>query len=566
VVDFFPRRLISFSAVLLTILALRAPLNSRAAEPKPNIIIILADDLGFSDLCCYGSEIPTPHLDSMARQGLRLTQFYTTPRCCPSRAALMTGLYPQQAGIGAMMEDRGLPGYRGELNRNCITIAEQLQGAGYHTAMVGKWHLSHIWFDGRRQLNHEIEEPFWDNKNGWPLQRGFEEYYGNIHGVCSYFDPFSLVLDNSPVWKPGTNFYYTDSISDRAVADIQKCAPQKKPFFLYVAYTAPHWPLQAPESDIAKYRPRYMEGWDVIRSNRYRRQIELGIIDPKWSLSPRDPRVPDWRNVADKEWEANRMATYAAMIEHLDRGVGRILEALKKTGVDKNTLVIFFSDNGGCAEVIEPAWYDIPNRTRDGRHIKTGNRDHSVFAGPEDVWQSYGVPWANVSDTPFLLYKHFTHEGGIASPFIVRWPAGIKRPGTISRQIAHVTDIMATAVELSGADYPKTFRDRPIQPLEGQSLLPILLDKRHDRSQPIFWEHEGNRAVRQGAWKLVARQKESWELYDTESDRTELHNLAASHADKVAELSALYKAWADRCHVLPFEDLPHELPIEPAHD
>lgn len=552
---------------LVVLICLRSlAIKSAAAEagPRPNIVLILADDLGFSDLGCFGSEISTPHIDQMASEGLRLTQFYTTPRCCPSRASLLTGLYPQQAGIGNMMDDRGLPGYRGELSRNCLTVAEELRRADYHTAMVGKWHLAHIYFDGKKQLNHESLEVWWDNKNDWPLQRGFEDYFGTIHGVSSYYDPFSLVRGNTPIRADGTNFYYTDAITEYAVADIHRLAGGNKPFFIYVAYTAPHWPLQAPEKDIAKYRETYLAGWDSIRTNRYQRQIQMGIIDRNWPLSPRDPRVPAWENVKDKRWEANRMATYAAMIEHLDSGVGKILEALKAKNIDKNTLVIFFSDNGGCAEVVEPSWYDVPSRTRDGRSIAVGNQDHSVFAGPDNVWQSYGPPWANVSDTPFLLYKHFTHEGGIASPFIVHWPAVIHDAGMMSRQIGHVTDIMPTLVEVSGAKHPDYLGGQRIQPLEGTSLLPIFEGKIRTHPSPIFWEHEGNRAVRLEQWKLVARRDQPWELYDTSTDRTEQNNLAAAHPEKVKEMSELYDAWARRCNVVPFGKLPPEEAIIPA--
>ncbi|HXI71505.1 MAG TPA: arylsulfatase [Verrucomicrobiae bacterium] len=532
--------------------------------PPPNIIIILADDLGFSDVGCFGSEISTPNLDHLASEGLRMTQYYTTPRCCPSRAALLTGLYPQQAGVGNMMEDRGLTGYRGELGTNCLTIAEELRRANYHTAMVGKWHLSHIAFDGKKQLNGDSEQPFWDNKNDWPLQRGFEDYFGTIHGVSSYFDPFSLVRGNTPIRAAGTNFYYTDVLTEKAVADINRLAGGDKPFFLYLAYTAPHWPLQAPEKDIAKYRARYLAGWDVIRTNRYQQQIEMGVIDKNWPLSPRDPRVAPWSDVKDKNWEANRMATYAAMIEHIDAGVGRIMETLRTKGVQTNTLVIFFSDNGGCAEVIAPSWYDVPSRTRDGRTIAVGENNHSVFAGPETVWQSYGLPWANVSDTPFVLYKHFTHEGGIASPFIAHWPAVIQNGGKISSQVGHVTDIMATLIEIAGAKHPATVDGHAVQPLEGKSLLPVFEGKTRAQPSPIFWEHEGNRAVRMQQWKLVAQQGQDWELYDVEADRTEQKNLAAAHPEKVRELAGLYDAWARRCNVVPHDELPRELRIIPA--
>ncbi|MDB6111896.1 MAG: sulfatase [Pedosphaera sp.] len=552
---------------LVTILA-AASLGCMAAEKatRPNIVLVLADDLGFSDLGCFGSEMPTPNLDRMAASGLRMSQFYTTPRCCPTRAALLTGLYPQQAGIGNMMEDRGIPGYRGEINRNCLTVAEELRRADYHTLMAGKWHVCHIRFDGKKQINYESDEPFWDHKQGWPLQRGFEEYWGTIHGVNSYYDPFSLVEGNLPTRPATTNFYYTDAITDKAVADIDRYAHADKPFFLYVAYTAPHWPLQAPEADIAKYRQRYLAGWDTIRTNRYKRQLELGLIDKTWPLTPRDPRVPPWSEVRDKEWEANRMATYAAMVEHLDRGVGRIRDQLRERGIEQNTLLIFLSDNGGCAEAVDPGWYDVPSRTRDDRRIQAGVSDHSVFAGPDTVWQSYGLPWANVSDTPFLLYKHFTHEGGIATPFIAQWPAVIQNTGSISAQLGHVTDIMATFVDIAKAHHPQNLDGHPVPALEGESLLPILAGKTRPHPAPVFWEHEGNRAVRLAQWKLVARHGHNWELYDLQADRTELNNLAASHPEKVKEMSALYDAWAKRCNVVPPEQLPRELPVSPVED
>lgn len=538
--------------------------TGKPAASRPNIIVILADDMGYSDLGCFGSEIPTPNLDRLAAGGLRLSDFHNTPRCCPSRAALLTGLYPQQAGIGDMMEDRGIPGYRGELNHDCPTIAELLRAAGYHTAMVGKWHVCHIYFDGKKQLNGETNEPFWDTKADWPRQRGFEKYFGTIHGVGSYYHPFSLVDGNTPIYATPTNFYYTDVISDHAAADIDGYAGGKKPFFLYVAYTAPHWPLQAPEADIAKFRARYLVGWDAIRTNRYHREIALGLIDKNWPLSPRDPRVPPWREVKDKAWEANRMATYAAMIEHLDRGVGQILAALRRNGIEKNTLVLFCSDNGACAEIIQPEWYDVPSRLRDGRRVKVGNGDHSVFAGPEDVWQSYGVPWANVSDTPFLLYKHFTHEGGISSPFIASWPDVIKNPGGISKQVGHITDIMATALDVAGAKYPAIFNGQPTPALAGESLLPIFEGKQRPHPQPIFWEHEGNRAMLLGEWKIVARDRHPWELYNMVKDRTEHDDLAASQPERVADMAALYDAWAKRCHVVPFDKLPPVIPTVPA--
>jgi arylsulfatase len=532
-------------------------------DPRPNIVLILADDMGYSDLGCYGSEIPTPNLDKLAAGGLRFSEFYNTPRCCPSRAALLTGLYPQEAGVGAMMEDRGIPGYRGELNDHCVTLAEVLRRAGYHTLMVGKWHLAHIYFDGKKQLNFETNEPFWENKLDWPLQRGFEEYYGTIHGVSSYFDPFSLVRGNTPIQPDKPDFYYTDAIGDNACADIDKYAHTGKPFFLYTAFTAPHWPLQAPEADIARNREKYLAGWDVLRTNRYEKEIELGLIKKDWPLSPRDPRVLPWAKAPNKAWQANRMATYAAMVEHLDANVGKIMAELSAKNVASNTLVLFLSDNGACDEVVHAMYYDVPSRTRDGRPIKVGN-EPAIKAGTVDVWQSYGVPWANVSDTPFRLYKHYTHEGGISSPFIASWPGVIQSRGGLTPQVGHITDIMPTLVDIAQATYPKEFNSQPIQPMEGESLLPIFQGGERPELKPIFWEHEGNRAVRLGDWKLVSRYPGAWELYNMNADRTESNNLASVNREKVKELAGLYDAWATRCGVVPPRDLPKPLKITPA--
>lgn len=565
--DSAPAKILRLSLrVSLAIAATLAGWNSDAAEPvRPNIVLIMADDLGYSDIGCFGSEIATPNLDKLAAEGLRLNQFYTTPRCCPTRASILTGLYPQQADIGDMMEQRNVPGYRGELSKSNPTIAEQLRLAGYRTLMSGKWHVSHIYFDGKRQLNHESEVPFWDNKDNWPLQRGFDQFFGAIHGVTSYYDPFSLVRGNAVIETLPKDFYYTDAITDEATADIGRYAKTDKPFFLYVAYSAPHWPLQAAEEDIAKYRSTYMAGWDVTRSNRYQRQLELGIIDKTWPLSPRDERVQPWTEVKDKAWEANRMATYAAMVERMDRGIGQIVAKLKETGVDTNTLVIFLSDNGACDENIQPNWYDVPSRLRDGRAVKIGNHDHAAMAGPEDVWQSYGPQWANVGSTPFRLYKHYVHEGGIATPFIAHWPGGIIKTGTTSRQVGHITDIMATCVELAGAQRPATFKRNQTLALEGRSLLPIFQNKERP-SAPIFWEHEGHCGVRVDKWKLVAREQNHWELYDIEADRTELNDLASKQPAKVKEMVALYDAWAKRCNVLPRNQLPPIQRITPAKD
>jgi len=546
--------LMGVSASCLTATTAAAqPATAAAAQPaRPNIILILVDDMGWSDLGCFGSEIDTPNLDRLAKDGLKLTQFYTTPRCCPTRASILTGLYSHQAGIGDMMQDRGLPGYRGELAKNTVTLAEDLKNAGYATAAIGKWHVCHIIFDGKRQLNFESKKQFWDNKDNWPMQRGFDSYFGTIHGVNSYYDPFSLVDGNTPIQAPqvSKNFYYTDILADKAIERIDELAGGSKPFFMYLAFTAAHWPLQAPESVIAKYRERYLAGWDAMRAARYKRQIELGIIDKNWPLSPRDPRVPAWDKAPDHKWEANRMATYAAIVEIMDKNVGRVWDELKAKGIDKNTLIIFLSDNGGCAEDVAPSWYDVPSRMRDGRTVHVGNHDHSVMAGPDNVWQSYGTPWANVSDTPYLRYKHFTHEGGIATATIAHWPDGIAHPGTTTNQVGHIIDIMATFEDVAGTTHPTTYKNHPVQPLEGRSLLPLFQGGTRE-VEPLFWEHEGNRAVRVGDMKLVALKGRPWELYNVVADRTEQHNLASAQPAKVAELSKLWDAWAKRCNVVP---------------
>ena len=523
---------------------------------RPNIVLILADDMGFSDLGCYGSEIHTPHIDHLAAQGVRFTQFYNTGRCCPTRASLLTGLYAHQAGMGHMIEDRGSPAYRGEINDRCVTLAEALKPAGYRVDMVGKWHLVHMRLTGKKQVNHRNTDAFWFNKTNWPMQRGFESYYGTIIGVGDYFDPFTLTNGNDPITAaPPAGFYYTDAITDHAVARIAANAAADRPFFLYVAYTAPHWPLQAPPEDIEKYKDAYKIGWDELRRRRRAQQIKLGLIDPRWELPPREPEARDWKKAPDHDWQARRMAVYAAQIDRLDQGVGRILKALDDAKAADNTLVLFLSDNGGCNEDVEPGWFDVTTATRDGRPVRVGNKPNQrrdSMPGPEEVYQSYGSGWANASNTPFRRYKHFAHEGGIAAPFIARWPAVIRERGAIRNEVGHVIDLMPTLLDLAGGSYPKTFHNHAVTPTEGVSLAAALRNKPHDPHPPLFWEHEGNRAVRVGKWKLVAMNHKPWELYDMLADRSETHDLSAAMPKKVQELEKEYQHWADRVGVLPW--------------
>jgi arylsulfatase A-like enzyme len=499
---------------------------------RPNIILIMADDMGFSDIGCYGSEVDTPNLNRLAAGGIRFTQFYNCARCCPTRASLMTGLYPHQAGFGLMTDDLGTPAYRGDLSDRCVTIAEAMRLGGYHTMMSGKWHLTPAESNAR---------------HNWPLQRGFEKYFGTIEGSGSYFDPVTLVRDNSHIRATG-DFYYTDAIADNACQNLESFGRGESPFFMYVAFTSPHWPLHALDGEIGKYRNRYRGGWDALREERHKRMIEMGVVDKQWALSPRDPRVPPWSVAPHQDWESMRMAVYAAQIDRMDQGIGRIMAQMKKLGIEENTLILFLSDNGGNLEEITTSWkghFFIPQITHDGRLVQVGN-EPSVMPGTEDTFQSYGIPWANASNTPFRRYKHYTHEGGISTPLIAHWPAVISKGNSWTQQAGHVMDMMATCLDVAGIEYPKTYQGREITPLEGESLLPVLRGGERAGHDAICWEHEGNSAVRQGKWKLVSAYPDYWELHDMEADRTELHDLAMQEPEKVRRMAALYEQWAKR--------------------
>jgi arylsulfatase len=532
---------------------------------RPNIIIILADDLGFSDIGCYGGEIETPQLNALAERGLRFTQFYNTGRCCPTRASLLSGLYPHQAGVGHMMDDRGLPGYRGDLSRQCRTIAEVLSVAGYSTYMSGKWHVT-------PRIGPTLQS---EAQSNWPLQRGFDRFFGTIHGAGSYFDPNSLTRGNQLI-APGTDdFYYTDAITDNAVQFIAE-HDDRRPFFLYLAYTAPHWPMHAKPEDMAKYAGRYHEGWDALRQSRHQRMIEMGIVRPEWPLTPRDSRAKSWQDAPMKAWYERRMEVYAAMVDCMDQGIGRVLDQLKRSAYEDNTLVFFLADNGGCAEEygsgkraadqdLEPQRMPegpmrpgqlqtqmTPQKTRDGYRVRQGR---GVLPGPGDTALGYGLEWANASNTPFRLYKHWVHEGGISSPLIIRWPAGIAASSnnTLVHDPAHLIDLMATCVDVGQAEYPSEIDGQAIPPLPGISLRPAFQGQPLQRPHPLFWEHEGNRAMRDGRWKLVAKGAQGpWELYDLESDRTELTNLAEQQPDRVQAMAQQWEDWAQQAHAKPW--------------
>ncbi|WP_114853145.1 arylsulfatase [Brachybacterium sp. YJGR34] len=511
---------------------------------RPDIVILLADDMGFSDIGCYGGEMRTPVLDALGRDGTRCTQFYNSPRCSPTRASLLTGLHPHQVGVGILTGDERPDGYAGDLSEQCHTIAELLRDTGYGTYLAGKWHLS-----------ASMTTP----TGSWPLERGFERAYGTIDGAGSYFTPATLHREgeDAAAETAADDFYYTDAIGEAGAEYVTEHARQRPddPLFLYVPFTAPHWPLHAPEADIERCRGRYDEGWDATRRRRYENLRREGIIDPRWDLSDRDDSVPAWEDAAEHGWQSRRMEVYAAQVEAMDRAIGRIVEELERTGRLENTLLLFLSDNGACEEEMPPGGDErfrnepiVPNATRDGREIQLGNNP-AIEPGGEDTYTSYGREWANVSAAPFREYKHWVHEGGISTPLIAHWPAGLGRPGDLCRVPAQLVDIVPTLLEASGAEYPAQREEHAVPPPEGTSLLPLLRGESTEHG-PLLWEHEGNRAVRSGRWKLVRKHAHPWELYDLEADRTELHDLAAENPDLVAALAAVSEQWARRVGVI----------------
>ena len=533
-----------FSISLLFVLTVSS-LDLYAAQ-KPNVIIILVDDMGFSDIGAYGGEIHTPHIDSLARGGVRFSQFYNASRCCPTRATLMTGLHPHLTGIGHMTSppdskrhDKGkdYPNYRGYLNRNCATLGEILGSAGYATYLAGKWHLG------------------FHDQSRWPLQRGFDKFYGCVGGSSRFFSPDTdtrvgrgIFSGNDPVKRVKSTtdrpYYTTDAFTDHGIKFIRE-GVRGKPFFLYLSYTAPHWPHQAHEEDIDKYRGKYLIGWDQLRQARYRRQVEIGLFDEIHRLSHRDEKVPPWTSLdREKQKEMDlRMAVYAAMIDRIDQNIGKLIQALKKQGIFENTLILFMSDNGACAEGATLGRGNILDIEK--RNLETSN--------------NYGAAWANVSSTPFRLYKHFTHEGGSATPFIMHWPKGIVPQRNWYRPAAQVLDVVPTLLEVCDVAYPKTFHGNKLPSLRGISLAPSFSGQVLVRKNPMFSEHENNAFMIDGSWKLVGKgvatpkgpEIGKWELYNLKTDRTELNNLAKIEARRLQEMAAAWNAWAKVDKVYP---------------
>lgn len=539
-----------------------------SAAGQPNIVLIMADDMGYTDIGCYGSEIQTPVLDRLADNGLRFTQFYNTSRCCPTRASLLTGLYSHQAGIGLMTGDRGYEAYRGDLNRRCVTLAESLGLAGYRNYMSGKWHVT-------RHTGPKADQ------SNWPLQRGFDRFYGTITGAGSFFDPATLCRGNQyitpvndPEYQP-ESFYYTDAISDNAADFVSDHLQQQSddPFFLYVAYTSAHWPMHAPQEDIEKYEGVYNQGYEPIRKARYEKAIQQGVLDKRWAMSE---GTVNWQNFQHKEWDIRCMEVYAAMVDRMDQGIGRIIDVLEQKGALENTLVIYLQDNGGCAEGYGRASnadkkerFDFkpfgpddlqtkiwpPMQTRDGQWVRTGPE---TMPGGEDTFVAYGVGWANASNTPFRGYKHDGYEGGISTPFVVHWPSGIPadQRGGIVHDPTHLIDVMPTLLQAAKGGYPSEFAGQEIQPMEGKSLVPAFAGKVIQRDAPVGFEHHGNLALRDGRWKIVSAfrrdQPTRWELFDMHADRTELNDLAEQNPEKLKEMVTKWQAWADRVGVQPW--------------
>jgi arylsulfatase A-like enzyme len=509
-----------WSLLALSGISVSAYSGEKIQPNRPNIVLIMADDMGYSDIGCYGSEIATPNIDKLAARGIRFTNFYNNAKCCPSRASLLTGLFNHEAGMGNMVTNADAeiqPGpYQGFLNQQCMTMAEILQLAGYSTYMSGKWHLG-------------------ERKEHWPLQRGFEKYFGLISGASSYFEIIkeprmrTMACGNESWTPPDKGFYMTDAISDSAVAFIREHAEagKKNPFFLYVAYTSPHWPLHALDEDIHKYEGKYSGGWDSLRNQRYRKMLKLGIIGQQHKLSPRTEGIPTWKTTEEKELWIRRMQVYAAMIDRMDQGVGRLVEMLTKMSELDNTLIVFLADNGGCAENASSRNLGVPG----------------VPVGERGSYDSYKEPWANVSNTPYRYYKNFLYEGGIRTPLIATWPEVIKAKGTLTAQVGHLVDLLPTFMAVSGARYPEEFKGKTLTPLRGFSLMQAINGQTFQRTLPLFWEYVGEKAMRQGDWKMVKKKDGPWELYNLNIDPTELNDLSIKEADRLLKMTALYTAW-----------------------
>lgn len=545
-------------ALPLAALALSASACGKQDE-RPNILVILADDLGYSDLGCYGGEIQTPNLDKLAENGLRFTHFYNAGRSCPTRASLLTGLYPHQAGIGRMTFDEHKPGYKGTMTKNGVTIAEVLRTAGYETGMIGKWHVAETPLrpDQREWLAHKVYHEDFAPKENYPTRRGFDDFYGTIYGVVNYFDPFSLVNGEQPVKNVPDDYYSTIALSDSAVSYINRYGKTEEPFFMYLSYHSPHWPLHALPEDIKKYEDTYKNGWDDIREKRYARMKELGVFGENDDfLSPRQ-FTEKWEENPTKDWDAHAMAVHAAMIDRMDREIGKVIRALKENGQLENTIIVFMSDNGCSNEDCQhypEGENDRPAEMRNGEKI-IYPRNKEILPGPQNTYASIGARWANVANTPFRFWKAKSYEGGVCTPMIVHWPKGIKQPGgSITNEKGHVIDLMPTFMAVAGAEYPREYDNNDIIPYAGESLLATIRNGEPMAERDLCFEHFNERAlIDKDGWKIVhtARKDGNWELYDLNSDRTEMHDLAGEYPERVKAMEQRYLKWEKEYMVEP---------------
>lgn len=520
------------------------------------MLIILADDLGYSDIGCFGGEVHTPNLDSLANGGTRFTSFYNDARCCPSRASLLTGLYPHQAGIGAMNELTANPGYLGHIRETAPTISEVLQSAGYHTALFGKWHVSNTLQlpDHLSDLNRQSFPAVFSPIEQYPTRRGFETFWGDIWGVINYYSPFSLVDGETPVKELPADFYATDAINQHTAEYIKQQAGSDRPMFIYLAEHAPHWPLMAPAADIEKYRDQFNDGYDAVRHARYTRMTQMGIVDPHTAALP--PTLGNgWKQLSPEErrFKAALFQTHAAMIDRLDQGLGPIFQALKETGKWDNTLIVFLSDNGASPERYEDAGYDRATIARDGKPINYHYNDLNQLAGDEHTWYYIGREWANVANTPYRKAKASQYNGGERTPMIVHWPNGSSLPaGGFVRARGHIIDLMPTILDAAGAQFPAEFRGGKPHPMQGTSLLPLLHGQTVQNYPPLFGEHEGGKSViTPDGYKLVRdRDEKEWHLYNLNSDETETKDLAKDESKRCADMEEMWNTWARQNYVL----------------
>ncbi len=534
------RNYISSIAVILFLLScnLRQNKNLKGLESKnrPNIIVIMADDLGYSDLGCYGGEIKTPNLDALAKAGIRFTQFYNAARCCPTRASLLTGKYPHQVGLDKNGQS---------LSKNAATIAEVLKENGYRTGMTGKWHLSETKEidDPQKQLlwiSHRKDNSVFAPLDSYPSNRGFEEHWGVIWGVVNYFDPFSLVHNEEEIKNVPNDFYMTDFITDKSIDLIDEFSKDPNPFFLYVAHTAPHWPLHALPEDIAKYKGVYDEGWDKLRKSRYNGLIEKGIINFEVAPLAKNESGKLWAENKEKAWEAKHMEVHAAMIDRMDQGIGRLINKLKDTGEYKNTLILFLADNGASSERGYLPGFDRPGHNRNGEEIIYSHQKYNRL-GDELTWGYLGEAWAGALNAPFRYWKRESFEGGSCSPFIIHWPDGLKgKENTINHGVSHVMDILPTFLDITATNYPDSINGLKTIPIEGRSILPLINGEANATRDTLFWEHETGKALRIGDWKISALIGGEWELFNLAKDRTESNNLSLIMPDKVKEMEAVW--------------------------